>query len=211
MKFFPLFFRTAGKKILVIGGGKVAERKVQQLLEFGAEITIVAPETTQKLKASANIAKIKWEKRGYQKGEANGYSLVIATTNEPEVNRQIHQDAVVNGVLLNVVDQPELCTVIFPAMIRRGDMTIAISSDGKAPFLTREVKEGLDRTISRSLGRIVEMAVIYREWVRKNCEDEAVKRKLYDKFLYFIGESLNKWSTEKPPIELWDKWLKEIK
>lgn len=211
MKFFPLFFRTAGKKILVIGGGKVAERKVQQLLEFGAEITIVAPEATQKLKASANIAKIKWEKRGYQKDEANGYSLVIATTNEPEVNRQIHQDAVVNGVLLNVVDQPELCSVIFPAMIRRGDMTIAISSDGKAPFLTREVKDGLDRTISRSLGRIVEMAVIYREWVRKNCEDEAVKRKLYDKFLYFIGESLNKWSTEKPPIELWDKWLKEIK
>jgi len=209
MQFFPLFFRFAGRKILVVGGGKVAERKVRMLLESGANVILVAPDASDYL---ANLAKdkiITWNKRKYIPGEAGDYAMVIATTNNAQVNHQIYADAAVAHIPLNVVDQPDLCSVIFPAIVRRGDMVVAVASDGKAPFLTKSFKEELERQIPQSLGKKTALAGVFRKWVMENDCSEAVKNLLYSKFLENVDLFLDIWQMENPPCDLWEKWREE--
>ena len=211
MQFFPLFFRIAGRKVLVVGGGRVAERKVRQLLEYGAVITLVSPEAVSYI---ANLAKdkiIAWNRRRYIPGEAGDYALIIATTDSEEVNRRIYEDAVGLNIPLNVVDQPDLCTVIFPAVVRRGEVTIAVGTDGRAPFLTKSLKEEIDRTIPEELGRKAELAGIFRVWVMEKCISSEVKQMMFSKFIDNIDVFLNIWSAENPPYELWEKWSEECR
>ena len=209
MLYFPLFFRMTGKKVLVVGGGRVAERKVKQLLEYGAVITLVSPEAADYLANLADDKIIEWNQRKYIKGESGDYSLVIATTDNRDVNQEIYTDAKGKNIPLNVVDQPDLCTVIFPATIRRGDMTVAISSDGKAPFLTKSVKELIDEQLPEKLARKAELAAIYREWLLKKCDKNELKNILFQKFLDNVDLFIDIWSTDYPPFGLWAAWLGE--
>jgi len=210
MQFFPLFFRFAGRKILVVGGGKVAERKVRQLLECGAAVTVVSPEADDCLVNLAKDKIIVWNRRKYIPGEAGDYALVIATTDDEQVNRRIYEDAAVGHIPFNAADQPDLCSVIFPAVIRRGDMTIAIASDGKAPFLTKSVKAELEQQIPPSLGKKAELAGFFRQWLLANCTGEEMKKRMYDKFLVNADLFLDIWQVENPPLDLWQKWLEEL-
>lgn len=208
--FFPLFFRLSGRKVLIVGGGEVAERKVKQLVKFGAKITLISPRITEKLSVLAADGEIIWQKRSYRSPEAQGYSLVIATTDSREVNRRIYDDAVEMNIPLNVVDEPELCTIYFPAVINRGDFTIAMGSDGRAPFLTRAVKEELEKLIPPRLAKKAALAGLFREFVMRESPAETVKSKLYRRFLDEVDSLLNEWSEENPPLETWERWLKEI-
>lgn len=205
---FPLFFKLKGMKILVAGGGEVAERKVKQLLKFGGVITVVSPELTQPLKELAEAGKIDWLKREYRRPEAAGYSLVIATTGNPEVNRAIYADAASNNIPLNVVDQPGLCTVFFPSIISRGDFTIALGSSGKAPFFTREMRQRLDKLLPDDLARKAEIAGIFRQFVMDKRGEEVVKKNLYHRFLSAMDTEADKWLADLPAARAeWDEWL----
>jgi len=207
MLYFPLFFRMTGKKVLVVGGGKVAERKVKQLLEFGAVITLVSPEVVGYIANLADDKIIKWNQRKYLKGESADYSLVIATTDNREVNHEIFNDAKGKNIPLNVVDQPDLCTVIFPATIRRGDMTVAVSSDGKAPFFTKWVRDYIDDRLPEKLAKKAELAAIYREWLLRKCYKPELKNLLFQKFIDNVDLFLDIWTTDYPPYGLWAAWL----
>ena len=211
MKYYPLYFHIERRKILVVGGGSVAERKIKQLVEFNPIVTLIAPKVTQYIEDLSRQNKINWEKRSYQSGDAQGYSLIIATTDDPDVNQQIFADASKNNIPLNIVDKPELCTVIFPAMIRRGNITIAVSSDGKAPFFTKTVKEILNTLVPHNLENAAEMAAIFRKWVRSECSDEMKKLEMYVKFINNVSEAAEKWSPQNPPYDIWESWLKELK
>ncbi len=209
MQYFPLFFRITGKTILVVGGGKVAVRKVKQLLEFGVEITLVTPEAEEYLVNLARDRIINWNRRRYIRGEAGDYSLVIATTNDKAVNLQIYEDSIAENVPLNIVDQPDLCTVIFPSVIRRGDLIFAIGSGGKAPFFTKAIRRELEKMLPETLEKKVQLARIYREWLLENCYDRDLKTRMFNKFNEYAGLFQDIWSVDDPPFDLWERWLKE--
>uniref|UniRef100_A0A7V4JP25 precorrin-2 dehydrogenase n=1 Tax=Thermodesulfobacterium geofontis TaxID=1295609 RepID=A0A7V4JP25_9BACT len=146
-EFFPVFLNLKDKLCIVIGGGKVAERKVENLLTAKAKIKLISPEVTLKLKKLAEEGKIEWEKRVYKKGDLNSAWLVIAATDNPEIQKEIFKEAEEKHIFCNIVDVPELCSFIVPSTIRRGLLTIAISTSGVSPAVARRLRETLEEII----------------------------------------------------------------
>ena len=142
--YYPVFLDIRGRKSVVIGGGEVAEGKLRLLLECGARVTVVSPEATPAVQARAQAGELRWEARSYRPGDLQGAAIAIAATDDPKVNRAIAQEAALERVLLNVVDQTALCTFIAPAVARRGPVTLAISTGGASPALARKLRESFE-------------------------------------------------------------------
>jgi uroporphyrin-III C-methyltransferase/precorrin-2 dehydrogenase/sirohydrochlorin ferrochelatase len=141
----PIFLDLGGQPVVVIGGGTVAERKIETLLESGARITVVSPKVTGPIARQAGEGRITLRPRRYQTGDLQGFRLAYAATSDPEVNQAVRDEARDSGIWLNTIDQPALCDFITPAMVRRGDLTIAISTNGRCPALARQIREDLER------------------------------------------------------------------
>ena len=141
--YYPVYLNLTGKKCLVFGGGPIAEDKIAKLQSTGAQVTIVSPTVTPNLQAWAHRGDFQWQPREYQAGDLEGAFLSIAATNDRQVNHEIFQEAERLGVLINVVDDPEQCTFIAPAVVRRGQVTLAISTGGASPALARKLREAL--------------------------------------------------------------------
>jgi uroporphyrin-III C-methyltransferase / precorrin-2 dehydrogenase / sirohydrochlorin ferrochelatase len=140
----PIFVDLAGQAVVVIGGGTVAERKVEILVEAGARVTVVSPEVTGLLARWADGNRITLERRAYRRGDLRGCRLAYAATSDPGVNRAIQAEARAEGIWLNAIDQPDLCDFITPAIVRRGSLTIAVSTNGRCPALSRRIREDLE-------------------------------------------------------------------
>lgn len=141
--YYPVYLNLKGKRCVVIGGGAVAESKIVQLRQAGARISVISPEVTPAIEESARAGTLEWRPRKYQPGDLEGAFLGIAATNQRQVNQQIYGEAQRNGVLLNVVDDPERCTFIAPSIVERGPVTVAISTGGTSPALARKLREAL--------------------------------------------------------------------
>jgi uroporphyrin-III C-methyltransferase/precorrin-2 dehydrogenase/sirohydrochlorin ferrochelatase len=141
----PIFVNLGGQPVIVIGGGKVAERKIETLLEAGAHVTVVSPEVTDLIARRASEGRIALSLRPYRTGDLRGCRLAYAATSDPAVNQTVRGEASDSGIWLNAVDQPDLCDFITPAVVRRGDLTIAVSTNGHCPALAREIREDLER------------------------------------------------------------------
>lgn len=139
--YYPAFINLRNKKTVVIGGGKIAERKVLSLLKAEADVTVISPLITKRLEKKASEGKIMHINREYKKGDLKNYFLVIAATNEREVNEQIAREA---KCLVNVVDTPELCNFIVPSVVKRGHLTIAISTSGISPAMSRTIRKEIE-------------------------------------------------------------------
>ncbi|MFZ5450840.1 MAG: precorrin-2 dehydrogenase/sirohydrochlorin ferrochelatase family protein [Thermodesulfobacteriota bacterium] len=144
MQTYPLFALIADRPCLVVGGGAVGERKVQDLLAAGARVTVVSPELTPGLAALAAQGEIRYLADDFQEEQVKGMALVIGATDDMEVNAKVSAAAQALGVMVNIVDQPHLCTFIVPAQVRRGDLTLAISTGGASPALARKLREELE-------------------------------------------------------------------
>ena len=142
----PIFLDLSGRPVVVIGGGAVAERKIESLLAAGARITVVSPEVTPAIEAWAAGGSLTLELRPYRAGDLAGVRLAYAATSDPEVNQAVRDEARAEGVWLNAVDQPALCDFITPATVRRGDLTLAVSTNGRCPALAKQIREDLERT-----------------------------------------------------------------
>ncbi|MCK5271509.1 MAG: bifunctional precorrin-2 dehydrogenase/sirohydrochlorin ferrochelatase [Sedimentisphaerales bacterium] len=142
---YPLFADVADRAVLVIGGGHVAERKVLGLLESGAQITVVSPELTKKLAELHADGQIEVCRCDYQRGDLAGAWLVIAATDDEQINRQIFTEANERHIFCNVVDRPELCSFQVPAVVRRGDLQIAVSTSGTSPILAKLIRQQLQK------------------------------------------------------------------
>jgi uroporphyrin-III C-methyltransferase/precorrin-2 dehydrogenase/sirohydrochlorin ferrochelatase len=140
----PIFVSLDGLPVVVIGGGAVAERKVASLCETGARITVIAPESTPELGARAARGEIQLVERPYAPGDLEGCRLAYAATDDAEVNRAVHAEAAARSVWLNVADQPDLCTFTVPAVVRQGDLTVAVSTGGASPAMARRIREELE-------------------------------------------------------------------
>ncbi len=140
--YYPAFLNLKGKKAIVIGGGKVAERKILALLKTGANMTVISPEITKKIVNTKNKGKIKHICRQYRKGDLKNAFLVIAATDYPVINEQVSKDA---PCLVNVVDTPSLCNFIVPSIMNRGLLNMAVSTSGISPALSRSIRKELEK------------------------------------------------------------------
>ena len=163
---FPIFVDLRGVPVTVVGAGTVAERKVSALLEAGARVTVVAPEVSPVFEAWAAAGRVALRRRPYQRGDLRGARLAYAATGDREVNRVVRAEALDEGVWLNAVDQPELCDFISPAVVRRGDLSVAISTNGRAPGLSRRIREELEGHFPEDYGSVVEEAAGARDRLR---------------------------------------------
>ena len=123
-RYYPAFVDIEGKKCVVVGGGKVAERKVRDLLRVGAKVSVISPELSAGLEKLAASGKIKHSKRGFRATDLKGAFLAIAATDDMEINRKVAAEG--SRMLVNVVDKPDLCSFIVPSALRRGPLTIRI-------------------------------------------------------------------------------------
>ena len=178
-EFFPVFLNLKNKLCIVIGGGKVAERKVENLLTSQAKVKVISPEVTLKLKKLAEEGKIEWERRVYKKGDLDSAWLVIAATDNPEIQKEIFKEAEEKRIFCNVVDVPELCSFIVPSTIRRSLLTIAISTSGASPAVARRLRETLEEIIGEEYVLYVElMKDLRKQILNLNLSPEKKEEKL---------------------------------
>lgn len=143
-KYYPISLDIAGKSCVVVGGGEVAQRKVERLLAHGAHVTVVSRELTGPLEETKNHRAIKHIDAAYETTHIQGAFMVIGATDREDVNDRISKDAMSLGILVNIVDDPDKCNFILPALVQQGDLSIAISTGGKSPALARMIKEELE-------------------------------------------------------------------
>jgi precorrin-2 dehydrogenase / sirohydrochlorin ferrochelatase len=141
---YPILLDLRGRRCLVVGGGRVAERKVHGLLTAEADVTVVSPAAGAILARLASTGGIIWHARRYRGADLDGMRLVIAATDQPDVNRQVADDARDRGVLCNVIDQSAAGDFTLPSVIRRGALVLAISTSGQSPALSRQLRKDLE-------------------------------------------------------------------
>jgi precorrin-2 dehydrogenase/sirohydrochlorin ferrochelatase len=145
MALFPAFLKLAGRPCLVVGAGRVAEDKIAGLLLAGADIRAVAPHATPRIRAWARANRIRWDSRRFRPADLAGTFLVIAATSSPALHARIFAHARRRGVLCNVVDDPENCDFYYGAVVRRGTLQIAISTEGQSPALSQRLRKKIAR------------------------------------------------------------------
>ena len=144
MRYYPIGLDISGRRCLVIGGGEVGERKAQRLLECGARVSVVGRELTPALAGLRQGGRIDHIPGDYDKGLLKGAFLVIGATDDRDVNERIFRDARKRGVLANIVDDPERCDFILPALCRQGDLVITVATGGKSPALAKKLRKELE-------------------------------------------------------------------
>jgi siroheme synthase-like protein len=180
----PISVSMPGRKCLVVGGGPVAVRKVANLLEYDSRVTVVAPEVHEVLEQLAEQGRITLERREYVAPEAGEYGLAIAATDNRALNQRVYDDATAKNVLVNVVDDVPLCDFIVPSVVRRDCLTVAVTTDGKAPFMAGHLRLILEDVFPEHWRRLMRYAVEFRANVRNRWpEDEAKRRACYAQFL----------------------------
>jgi siroheme synthase-like protein len=181
MRYYPVYINLTGRPAVVIGGGTIAEGKVLGLLEVDAQVTLIAPEVTPALRELAGDGKIAWQQRPYQEGDLQGASIAISATDEREVNQRVWDEAQAGGILINVVDDPPHCDFIAPAIVRRGDITLAISTNGKMPALAAHLRRELEKSFGDEYLQLLEMIAPMREELNTRHLDYTVRQQLWRK------------------------------
>jgi siroheme synthase-like protein len=143
--YYPVFLNIARKKSVVVGGGQVALRKVQTLLEHRANVTVISPELCPGLAGLAESGRVQAHRKPFQPGDLRGALMAVAATDDADINVRVAEEARREAVLINVVDDAENSDFIVPTSLRRGDMTIAVSTSGRSPALARKIRTRLER------------------------------------------------------------------
>ena len=166
MALLPIFLKVAGKPVLVVGAGTLAVPRVAALLELDAQVSVVAPEARAEITTWANEGRIQWQQRRFEPQDVDGNLLVYAATGKREVDRSVAQQARIRSVPCNAIDDPAYCDFYSPAVVRRGDLQIAISTNGQSPALAQQVREQLERRFDPSWAlRIAELGQRRRQLI----------------------------------------------
>jgi precorrin-2 dehydrogenase / sirohydrochlorin ferrochelatase len=160
---YPVNLVVDGRRCLVVGGGRVALHKVRGLVEAGAAVTVVAPEIDPAIAALGAAT----EQRAYRRGEVGGYRLVVAATGDRVVNQLVYDDAEAAGVWINSADDPERCTVVLPARIRRGRLTVTVSTGGHSPAVASWLRDRLEADLGPEYDQLIGLLSEERRRVRE--------------------------------------------
>lgn len=152
---FPMFLKLESKQVLVVGAGKVGEPKIGGLLDTGARVRVIALDASPAVREWAREGRIELELRPFAAQDLEGAFLSVVATSSRALNERIYQEARRRGVLCNVVDVPDLCDFFYPAVVRRGDLQIAVSTAGQSPSLAQKIRQQLEKQYGPG----------YAEWV----------------------------------------------
>ncbi|AOV15713.1 uroporphyrinogen-III C-methyltransferase [Acidihalobacter aeolianus] len=183
MHWYPVFWNLRGRSVLVVGGGKVAARKVRALLRSGASVCVAAERLGAELRDDLEAGRIAHVAGRYAGDVLRGRHLAIAATDDPETNRSVAVDARAAGVPVNVVDDPQHCDFILPAIVDRSPLLVAISSGGQAPMLARHVKTWIEARLPRSLSSAAELMGGLRERVKARFSTLPARRAFWERML----------------------------
>lgn len=188
MDYFPVFLDLRNYPCLVVGGGDVAQRKIQLLLSAGASLSVVAPQLTPALQAMADAGKFRHLNRTWLADDLQGMRLVITATDNHAVNSAVHAACESAGIPVNVVDQPELCRFIVPSIVDRSPLMVAISSGGHAPVLARHLRARIEAWLPHGYGMLARLAGQFRDQVKQRFgEEERARRRFWENALEGIA------------------------
>ena len=201
-RYYPAFIDVRHRTCVVIGGGAMGEEKALKLLECGANVTVISPSVTSKVKELEKESLLKWTRRQYRSGDLEPAFIAIAATDDDAMNREIAQEAEERNVLLNVVDVTHLCTFIAPSVARRGEVTVATSTGGASPALARTFREKIERS------RILEYADLAPLLAKARVHLKRERRVVSpDHWQECITEDLLDLAQSGPTQEAYDKLL----
>ena len=183
MKYFPIFLNAKNIDAMIIGGGDVAARKIELLLKSTEKITIMSAELSPSVTALIAKHQLTWLAHQYQPGLLTNKNLVIAATDDTAVNESVYHEASGLKLLINVVDQPEFCSYITPAIIDRAPMIIALSSSGSAPILIRMLREQIEKVLPNNYGRLADFSFKFRDQVKASIKGIRNRRTFWENTL----------------------------
>jgi precorrin-2 dehydrogenase/sirohydrochlorin ferrochelatase len=181
--YYPIFLDLRDKPALLVGGGEVAFRKAQGLSTTGCRLTVVAREFSPDFQTWLEQHPLPVERRSYRDGEASEYFLVISATDDAEVNRRVSEDARRAGRLINVVDQPELCNFYIPSRIQRGNLQVAISTEGKCPAFARWLRRDLEGALPERYGLLLDRVAAIRMRMKEAVPSQGTRRRILERLL----------------------------
>ncbi|MFT8314526.1 MAG: bifunctional precorrin-2 dehydrogenase/sirohydrochlorin ferrochelatase [Clostridium sp.] len=183
-EYYPIMLNVKGKKCGVIGGGKVAYRKITTLLECGAEVLVISREIIQDIKMLVNENKVIYLEDNYDFKYISDSYLVYAATNEKDINEKIYKQCNEKNILVNVVDEPDICNFIVPSKIKRGDLTIAVSTNGKSPMLAKKIREDLEQIYDDKFEIFLDIMGQIRKEAFVILKDSRVRSEFYKHIVY---------------------------
>ncbi len=181
--YYPIFLNLQAKRCLVVGGGEIASRKVQGLLEAGAVVMVVSPALTEALLGLAQQGAIQYAARPFQDDDVVGCALVVGATNQPAVNDAICKAARQRGIWVNIVDTPDACDFIAPAIVRRGALQIAISTGGNSPTLAKRIRAQLEQIYGPEYAEFLAWLGEERERIRQQVVNPAARKARYEQLV----------------------------
>jgi precorrin-2 dehydrogenase/sirohydrochlorin ferrochelatase len=173
-KLYPVFLKMDRLQLLVVGGGTVATEKLGFLLKSSpdANVTVIAKELSEEVKALVEQLNAKVSIKPFEEEDVNGFDLIIAATNDKTLNHQIWQAARLNRILINVADTPELCDFYLGGIVTKGDLKIAISTNGKSPTLAKRIREFLEDSLPGEMDELIQNLNAYRSTLKGNLEEK---------------------------------------
>jgi len=183
VQYLPVCLRLQDAPVVLIGGGTVATRKARLLLRAGANLTVVSPEISDELEQLLAAEGGIWQQSEYRETDLHGRKLVVAATPVRAVNEQIYQDATALSLPVNVVDAPDLCTFIFPSIVDRDPLLIAITSSGQSPVLARILRRKIEALVPATYGRLARFAGRMRQLVKDSISEETPRRLFWEEAL----------------------------
>ena len=167
MRYYPVFLDIAGKPVVVIGGGQVSLRKVEGLLDAGAQVTVVSPEIHPELRRLVAEGQLRCKQREYRSGDLEGYLLAFVGADDPSVNAAVAREGRERGVWVNALDDPRRCDFIMPSIVQRGDFIVAISTGGGSPAMARKLREEMAEFLTDDYVLLLELAAEVRRDLRE--------------------------------------------
>ena len=216
MSFYPICLDLEAKPCVVVGGGRVAERKVLGLLSCSAQVSVISPALTEELQLQHADGNIQWIDREYRQGDLAQAFLVIAATDDEETQKEVYEEAAGNNLLLNVADVPQRCNFILPATVRRGDLAISVSTAGKSPALARKLRMELEKSFGPEYGILVDIMGALRPEILASGlpqqeNDQLFKQLLHDDMEEWIKtknlDSIEKHLSAVLKDRIGDDWL----
>lgn len=194
MGYFPFFMDIESKHGIIVGGGKVAARKVEKLLAFGPVLTVIAPVIEACVRLQGELLQedaagsLLFEERSFVREDLSGADFVVAATDDAILNGQIADDCRAEGILVNVVDDREKCTFFFPALVKDGPLTIGISTEGQSPLAASWVRQKIAGTLPEGIGGVIDVLGEIRPVVMRMEPDETERKKLFGKLFSYCME-----------------------
>ncbi len=180
MRYYPIFLKVENRACLVVGGGEVGVRKVETLLRCGASVGVVSVEIAPWLAEKIQEGAVEMVGSSYEENQLQGRFLVIAATDDMELNSRIARDAEKQGLLCNVVDYPQEGNFILPALVQRGALTVAISTSGKSPALARQLRQDLEQRFGMEYADFLELMGAVRSRLLTESQDSRANKERFD-------------------------------